>query len=199
MPRILPCNIEDVRELADIAATTTAQRRGVPNFVRTLAHRPEVAKAWVGLRATLVGHGLVSEELKNFIAQVTSMSAGCNYCAAHNAYFSVDLGIATERQEALWEYETSPLFSEGERAALRIAQGAAQVPNATTDEDFEILKRHYADAEIVEIVATIALFGFLNRFNDTMATELESSPIAAGQRFLSGQGWEVGKHSRAAE
>ena len=42
----------------------------------------------------------------------------------------------------------------------------------------------------------IALFGFLNRFNDTMATELESSPIAAGQRFLAARGWTVGKHAR---
>jgi hypothetical protein len=42
----------------------------------------------------------------------------------------------------------------------------------------------------------ITLFGFLNRFNDTMATELEGSPIAAGQRFLAERGWTVGKHAR---
>jgi hypothetical protein len=47
-------------------------------------------------------------------------------------------------------------------------------------------------------VAVIALFGFLNRFNDTMATELESSPIAAGTRFLAEHGWSVGKHAPSA-
>mgnify|MGYP003626654704 CR=1 FL=1 len=194
MPRIEPRKVEDVPELAEAAARNAAIGREVPNFIRTLAHRPEVARAWSSFRATLVGNGVVSEELKIFLAQVASMSAGCNYCAAHNAYFGVDSGVSSERQEALWEYETSPLFDEGERAALRVAQGAAQVPNATTDADFDILKQHYTDAQIVEIVATIAMFGFLNRFNDTMATELEASPIAAGQRYLASQGWELGKH-----
>lgn len=199
MPRISPRDLSEVPELGAFAAKAEAEGRDVPNFVRTLAHRPEVAQAWVQFRATLVGTGLVSEELKTLLAQVASMSAGCNYCAAHNAYFGEKLGISDARQAALWDYETSDLFDDGERAALRIAQGAAQVPNMTTDEDFEILKRHYSDAQIVEIVATIAMFGFLNRFNDTMATELEASPVAAGARHLGSQGWEVGKHAGAPQ
>jgi alkylhydroperoxidase family enzyme len=76
-----------------------------------------------------------------------------------------------------------PLFSDSERAALRVAQGAAQVPNAVTDADFAELKGHYTDAQIVDI-AVISLFGFLNRFDDTMATELEASPLETGGRFL---------------
>ena len=86
--------------------------------------------------------------------------------------------------------------SAAERAALRVAQSAAQVPNAVTDQDFAELKRYYSDEQIVDIVAVIALFGFLNRFNDTMATELESSPLEAGRRFLAERGWTVGKHAR---
>src|SRR5438445_744050 len=75
-----------------------------------------------------------------------------------------------------------------ERAALRVAQGAAQVPNDVTDADFGELRRHYSDGQIVDIVAVISLFGFLNRFNDTMATELEASPIEASKRFLAPRG-----------
>ena len=74
-------------------------------------------------------------------------------------------------------------------------QGAAQVPNAVTDADFAELKKHYTDAQIVDIVAVISLFGFLNRFNDTIATELEASPIEAGKRFLAKKSWSVGKHA----
>lgn len=70
-----------------------------------------------------------------------------------------------------------------------------QVPNAVTDADFAELKKHYSEAQIVDIVAVIALFGFLNRFNDTMATQLESSPIEAGKRYLAERGWTVGKHA----
>ncbi len=114
---------------------------------------------------------------------------------AHTAHTADRVGVSAAKEEALWEYETSPLFSAAERAALRVAQGAAQAPNVVTDEDFTALKRYYTDTQIVDIVAVIALFGFLNRFNDTMATELESSPIEAGQRFLAQQGWTVGKHA----
>ena len=53
-----------------------------------------------------------------------------------------------------------------------------------TDADFAELKKHYSETQIVDIVAVIALFGFLNRFNDTMATELETSPLEAGKRYL---------------
>ncbi len=93
------------------------------------------------------------------------------------------------------EFWTSPLLSAAERAALRVAQGAAQVPSAVTDADFAELQHHYSEVQIVDIVAVIALFGFLNRFNDTMATELESSPLEAGRRFLAERGWTVGKHA----
>ena len=114
---------------------------------------------------------------------------------AHTAHTAERVGIAAEKENALWEFERSPLFSEAERAALRVAQRAAQVPNAVTDADFGELKKHYTDAQIVDIVAVISLFGFLNRFNDTMATELEASPIEAGKRFLAKKGWSIGKHA----
>jgi len=60
-------------------------------------------------------------------------------------------------------------------------------------------RRRFRGAEeilqIVDIIAVISLFGFLNRFNDTMATELEAAPIEAGKRYLRERGWTVGKHA----
>ena len=137
----------------------------------------------------------ISAQLRNMVSQMASRAAGCGYCMAHTAHSAERVGIAAEKENALWEYETSPLFSEAERAALKVAQCAAQVPNAVTDDDFAALKKHYSDVQIVDIVAVIALFGFLNRFNDTMATELEASPIEAGKRYLTERGWTVGKHA----
>ena len=66
------------------------------------------------------------------------------------------------------------------------------VPNATGPEHFEQLKKHFTDRQIVEIVAVISLFGFLNRWNDTMATTLESQPGEFARVNL--DNWEVGKH-----
>jgi len=166
----------------------------VPNFVRIMARRPEIYAAHRQVRDAIVGPGTVSQELKTFIALVASLSSGCQYCAAHNANFAQRDGVAPEKEADIWAYETSAHYSEAERSALRVAQAAAQVPNAVTDEDFEDLKTHFSDEQIVEIIAVISLFGFLNRFNDTMATTLEPAAVVAGETFLSGYGWNVGKH-----
>ena len=49
---------------------------------------------------------------------------------------------------------------------------------------------------IVLLVGVIALFGFLNRWNDTMATPLEDTPLEFAETHLAAHGWEAGKHAR---
>lgn len=57
------------------------------------------------------------------------------------------------------------------------------------------LREHFDDDQVVEIVAVIANFGFLNRWNGTMATQLERSPLAWASEHLGDTGWEAGKHT----
>jgi alkylhydroperoxidase family enzyme len=102
-----------------------------------------------------------------------------------------------EKIRAVWEFETSPLFSPAERAALRLGYHAALVPNEVTAADFDELKRHFDEGQIVEIVGTIALFGYLNRWNDTMATQLESKAVDVASRAIGAVGWTAGKHARS--
>jgi alkylhydroperoxidase family enzyme len=101
-----------------------------------------------------------------------------------------------EKIRAVWDYETSALFTPAERAALRLAYHAALVPNEATPADFDELKRHFDEGQIVEIVATIALFGYLNRWNDTMATTLEDKAVQVAERAIGATGWTPGKHGR---
>jgi len=107
------------------------------------------------------------------------------------------MGVDDNKLAAVWEFRTSPLFSAKERIALEVALAAGAVPNDVTDEMFTKFRAHWSEGEIVEIVATIAMFGFMNRWNDTMATPLEAEPIEVGEKFLQGRGWEVGKHARS--
>ena len=75
-----------------------------------------------------------------------------------------------------------------------MAQSAGSVPNAVTDEDMDALKEHFDEDQIVELVGVVCLFGWLNRWNDTMATPLEERPIAFGERHLAKSGWDPAKH-----
>ena len=113
---------------------------------------------------------------------------------AHNAGGSLRSGIKDEKLAAVWEFRTSPLFDDRERVALEFAIAAASQPNDVTDELFARMKQHWSEGEIVEITALIAYFGFMNRFNDTMATPLEEEPIHVAEKHIAKHGWKLGKH-----
>jgi uncharacterized peroxidase-related enzyme len=166
----------------------------VPNSILTMARRPAIAQAFMDLNKAVLYEGTVAEELKMLVSLVTSQATGCRYCQAHMANLSSIYAAPDEKIRAVWEFETSALFSAAERAALRLAYHAALVPNATTAEDFDELKRHFDEGQIVEIVATIALFGYLNRWNDTLATTLEERAVTVAKRAIGAIGWVPGKH-----
>lgn len=164
----------------------------LPNSTLTMAHRPDIAEAFAALNATVMGPGRVDAGLKQLVVLMASNAAACAYCQAHTSQVAERRGVPIEKIEALWGFETSDLFDAAERAALVVARGAGRSPNEVIDAEFAELRRHFDDAQVVEIVAAICVFGYLNRWNDTMATTLESSPLAFARQHL--EGWEVGKH-----
>lgn len=166
-----------------------------PNSVLTMQRRPEIAKAFIGLnKAVMANHGRVTSEQKRLIGYLASLSAGCRYCQAHTALAAKRYGASDERLAAIWEYRTSPLFSDAERAAFDFAVAAASVPNAVDDEIAENLRRHWSDDEIVEMLGVVALFGYLNRWNDSMGTTIEAGARDLANDHLAGSGWQPGKH-----
>ena len=177
-----------------------ANTRGfVPNSILTMSRRPAIAAAFMALNQAVLYEGTVPNELKMLVSLIASQAAGCRYCQAHMANLSAIYKASAEKIAAVWEFEDSPLFSRAERAALRLAMKAAVVPNQATAEDFVELREHFDDGEIVEIVASIALFGYLNRWNDTMATDLEDHPAAVAARTIGAIGWVPGKHAPQVE
>lgn len=194
MARIDPLQREELAEFEEGLAFVERVMGFVPNSMPTMARVPGLLDAFQGLARAVLGNDLIGPDLKQMIALMTSAGAGCNYCQAHTGHSAERAGVSEEKLEAIWTFETSGNFSEAERAALRVAFHAGQVPNQTTDADFAALHEHYDEEQITAIVAVISMFGFLNRWNDTMATTLEEQPTAFGERVLSANGWERGKH-----
>lgn len=166
----------------------------VPETSRTMTRVPGLLDAYANLAVTVVGNGLIPEELTQLVAHVTSAASGCRYCQAHTVAHAEHIGVDPERLAALRSFESSDLFDEAERAALRLALHAGQHPNGVEDADIDECRRHYDDDQITAILAVCALFGFLNRWNDSLATRLEPTPLAAARRYLEPQGWSAGKH-----
>jgi AhpD family alkylhydroperoxidase len=165
-----------------------------PNSLLTMARRPEIVVALGELITTIWRRGTVPPGLKALVALVSSTSAGCRYCQAHEAVDARAHGVPDGKVAAVWSFETDPQFGEDERAALRLARDAGLVPNAVTPAHFAELREHFDEGEIVELLATIGLFGFLNRWNDSVATDLEPEPFAYAGRQLAATGWDPGKH-----
>ena len=197
MPRIEPLEPEENPYVQELIERTTKNMGFPANSFLTMARWPELAEAFANLAKTVnFSETELPVGLKRLVSYVVSRSSGCQYCTAHTGFQATRSGgIEAEKIEAAFEYERSPLFSDAERAALRVAQGAAAVPNAVSDEDFAELKKHFTDRQIVELVGQVAVFGFLNRWNDTMATELEAMPTRFGKDHLAKDGWQAGKHA----
>jgi uncharacterized peroxidase-related enzyme len=197
MPRITPKPREELTDLEGVFERAEKALGFVPNSFFIMGRVPGILNAFSRLSREVIGvPGKVPLPLKRLIAHVASRSAGCQYCIAHTAEAAASVdGVAPEKIAAAFDYERSPLFSDAERAALSVAQAAGHTPNAVSDADFAALKEHFDEDQIVEIVAVICLFGWLNRFNDTMATELEQRPLAFAETNLAPSGWQVGKHA----
>jgi uncharacterized peroxidase-related enzyme len=200
MPLVSPVPDEHGPEAAELASFFNTTLGFVPNSVLTMMHRPAIARAFTELnRAVMANEGRVTSELKRLAGHVASRVAGCRYCEAHTIraaqHFGSAEGSATARLDEVWSFRSSALFNAAERAALEFAAAAAAVPGAVSPEIATELRRHWDDGEIVELTGVVALFGYLNRWNDAMATELEAPAAADGQRWLAPRGWRPGKHS----
>ena len=68
------------------------------------------------------------------------------------------------------------------------------MPNAVTPEVKTELYKYWTEGDIVEMLGVISLFGYLNRWNDSMGTVVEEGAIESAEKYLGKTGWEVGKH-----
>lgn len=194
MPGVDPLRVEDLPEFEAEISFIRSRLGFVPNSMLIMARRPDILRAFSALLRTIVGPGKLRPDLKQLVAYIASTAAGCRYCEAHTASTAARMGIPLEKLEAAWLFETDSRFDAAERAALRLAKDAGSVPNRTTPAHFVQLRLHFSEDEIVEMVAMISMFGFLNRWNDTMGTQLEEGPLSFASEHLKDRGWKVGKH-----
>ena len=174
------------------------QKTGAAKFTRRNeieeARAPEVQRAFRALQDAYAETATISRQLRGMIFVVSSLSSGCRHCQSHAAYGLAKSGLPVEKIRALWEYETSALFTEAERAALRFASAAGQAPNAVAPEHHAQLREHYTDAEIAQILVQLCIGGWLNRWNDSLATVTDQESLDWATENLASIGWDIGKH-----
>ena len=164
-----------------------------PNSVLTMQKKPELAEAFVNLNiAVMQNSGKITSEQKRLFAFLSSATTGCRYCQAHTILAAERYGASQERLENIWEFEEQDCYTNAEKAAFRFVVAASKVPVAITVEIEEDLKHFWSEEEIVEIMGVVALFGYLNRWNDVMGTTLEDPANETASKIFSN--WNKGKH-----
>ncbi|EAS20835.1 MULTISPECIES: carboxymuconolactone decarboxylase family protein [Nonlabens] len=195
MPLVTPLDASHDPETRELAAFFNETLGFCPNSVLTMQRRPAISKAFINLnKAVMANEGRVTSALKRMIAWVSSNATGCRYCQAHAIRAAERYGAEQEQLDNIWEYRTHAAFNDAERAALDFSLAASQVPNAVNQDIQDRLHQHWDEGEIVEMLGVISLFGYLNRWNDSMGTTLEQDAIDSGDQYLGKHGFEVGKH-----
>jgi uncharacterized peroxidase-related enzyme len=195
MALVTPLSTDENEEVKELARFFNETLGFCPNSVLTMQRRPAIAKAFINLNmAVMANDGNVTAEQKRLIGYITSANTGCRYCEAHTILAAERYGGSDERLANIWSFRYSDMYSAGEKAAFEFALAASSVPNAVDDNISAELHKYWDDGEIVEILGVISLFGYLNRWNDSMGTTMETGAVDAGERLLTESTWTRGKH-----
>lgn len=195
MPRLQPLPPETTPELRDHFDFFLGTLGFTPNSVLTMQRKPKLVRAFAQLNAAVMDpEGEVDLGFRRLVGHVASKASGCLYCQAHTLLGAKNFGVSEAKLADVWNYASSPHYSERERVALDFALAAAAQPNEVTDASFARVREHWSENEIVEILGVVAMFGFLNRWNDTMATPLEAVPLQVAQSAAGAREWSPGKH-----
>ena len=161
----------------------------LPNAHLLMAERPELLMSFSNLASTIFQAEGIDIQTKQLIALASSLSSGCKYCQAHTSHGAERAGVSANKISDILKYTESDLYDDKERALLDLAFAAGKTPNECNKNHFDQLKKYFSKKEIIDIVSVISLFGYLNRWNDTLGTVLEDIPEEFIEDNLKPLGW----------
>ncbi len=142
----------------------------VPGLQKGLAYLPETTDALWSLSMHTAREGSIREELKRVFFAVTAYGVECEYCTSAHMIALIMKEWSREECIEVIQGKPSPRLSEKENRAVDFARVAGRRPTEVTDAMVDGLRDvGWSDAEIVEIVACVALM----RYTSTVATVLD--------------------------
>jgi uncharacterized peroxidase-related enzyme len=153
-----------------------AQLGVVPNLFRLVGNSPAALEGFLGL------HGALGRTLdlktRNRIALATAEVNGCDYCLSAHTYLGANLAKLDEAEMAANRRGHSSDAKAD--AALVFARKVAESRGQVTDGDIAAVKlAGYTDAQIVEIVANVALNVLTNFMNNVADTDIDFPVVRA--------------------
>jgi len=179
MTRIpLPASIDDAPQAArPLLETVKASLGSVPNLFRITANSPAALRGYLEMSGAL-SKGALSAPTRERIALAVAQVNGCDYCLSAHSYIGKNLAklddaeIAANRRGG----STDPKAD----AAVRFAVALVRARGGVSESDVSAVKlAGYSDAEIVEIVAHVALNTLTNYLNEALGTPIDFPVVTA--------------------
>jgi alkylhydroperoxidase family enzyme len=177
MPNIEPVPMESITDPELRELVLKCEQLGVPDALlpRILARVPSYAKAM--LRALLMSHteGNIDHRLKEIIRVQLARFAGDPYFSTLRSKRAQAEGLDEETISAgSGDYDEDDRFTEAERLALRYSDLMYLNPQAIDKAFYDELKKHYSEAQIMELGAFVAFHYGMQCFMRT----LDAQPLA---------------------
>lgn len=149
----------------------------VPNLFRIAANSPAALEGYLGLNGALA-KGSLKPQTRERIALAVAQFNGCDYCLSAHAYLGKNLAKLDDAEIAANRRGTSndPQADAAVRFAVKLVRDRGQV----TDADVAAVRTAgYGEAEIVEIVAHVALNTLTNYLNEALGTPIDFPVVSA--------------------
>ncbi len=158
---------DEVKDIAKEVFEKFEKETGkVPEWVKVMAHRPEILKEFVELFKAIMKEGEIEPFLKWKIAYVVSQTLKCPFCIDVTEKMLKKFGATDEILKKIKEMKELP---EREKETLELVRDVTLDGHLDNPEIFERLKEKFTPSQIVEIISVMGLFNYINRFNNTLA------------------------------
>jgi len=172
----------DQADGATIAFYDKAEERfqALLNIFKVFGHHPEYGTVFTDLVMAILKDGELDWLTKELLILKATQRNDCQYCVIQHERLSVMLGMDEAKIAALEgdAYETSPLFTEGEKALLDLTVQIGVDANRIPKDLWDRLHKHFSEPQIVEAVFTITIYIAVSKFGDALGVELE--PVFSG-------------------
>jgi AhpD family alkylhydroperoxidase len=165
--RVVPVPTGTRPALAAIEATIAAQRGHVSLLYQVLLNSPPIADGWEKMLTAVRNRTTLPADLRELVILRVAVLNHAPFEFDAHAPIALAEGISNAKLEALREPAPGAVFSELERAALRLTDTMTRDVQVS-DAVFEPLRAHFDAQGLVELVATIAAYNMVSRFLEAL-------------------------------
>jgi uncharacterized peroxidase-related enzyme len=172
MPDIAPISVDQPGAAGDVIATVKQQFGSVPNIFATMAQSPATLQAFLAFSGAF-GKATLSGKIREQIALTVAGQNECDYCASAHTAIAASLGIDKhEAADNLTGRSADPKTNAILRFVAEVVRDRAKLADNGSSLN-RLRSAGVTDAEIVEVIATVAINIFTNYFNHVAGTDID--------------------------